>query len=263
MVPRLATAGWRLCVVIPKTYGRMGNFLFQVAAAIAYAADHGLAYTVPTSTGDTFWNPLYLQHLVNSDYNDRLESVRVEEKREFHFDPIPFKEEWRNRNIILDGYWQNPGYFRHREKEVRESFGFRWTPKVGHVSIHVRRGDYLTVKRGNMLKHPTVTKQWISDQMDKFKDVRFVFFSDDLSWCEENFKRPDAVFHHGPSEVDDLVAMSWCEHHICSASTFSWWGAWLNRNPNKRIIVPKHWLTPGWNNHQNTEEIVPKEWERV
>jgi len=56
--------------------------------------------------------------------------------------------------------------------------------------------------------------------------------------------------------------MSCCEHHICSASTFSWWGAWLSQNPNKKVIMPKLWFIPGWGGH-DVKDVVPPEWIRI
>lgn len=248
-------------IVKPRTYGRMGNFLFQAAAAMTYAWKHGMEYTLPSVTNDPKWNPIYLQQLVKPWTDDGQVAVVIEEKSHA-YQSLPFEEAWRHRLIILDGYWQSEKYFKGYRDAIIKEFGFQWKAKTGFVSVHVRRGDYLTVKRGGILKHPTVTKAWIESQMAKFKGMQFMFFSDDLDWCEQEFvKREDCHFHRGPTEEADLVGMSWCEHQICSASTFSWWAAWLNRNPAKRIIMPNHWLTPGWG--PDCSDIVPPGWERA
>ena len=248
--------------VKPLTYGRMGNFLFQAACAIAYAQKHGLEYTLPNTTNDPKWNPIYLQHLVHPEFNDNLPCVFVTERR-FNYQELPFKEEWRSKNIILDGYWQSEKYFKDYRDQILQSFRFPWSPVSGVVSVHVRRGDYLTIRRHGKLKHPPVPKEWIERAMREFPGVLFHFFSDDIAWCDEQFgDRSDVKFSSGMNEVADLIGMSCCEHHICSASTFSWWGAWLNQNPNKRIIMPKHWLSPGWGG-LDTSDVVPPEWERM
>lgn len=240
----------------------MGNFLFQVAAAIGYATRHQLEFTVPRTTADPKWNPIYLQHLVKP-FSNGAESV-IREEQEFVYRPIPFDESWRNKTLVLDGYWQSEGYFKEYRAQVLKAFNFPWSSRSGNVSVHVRRGDYLTIQRNGMFKHPSVPKEWLEAQMAKFEGYHFIFFSDDIEWCRKEFaERPDCAFAINGNETGDLIAMSKCEHHICSASTFSWWGAWLNQNPNKRVIMPKHWLTPGWNGHIHSNLIVPKQWERA
>lgn len=249
-------------MVKPVTYGRMGNFLFQAAATMAYAWRNGMEFTLPDRTNDNKWNPIYLQHLVHPKFNSKLPCTLVKEKQ-FNFQVIPFKEEWRKGNIFLDGYWQSEKYFKDYRDQVLKVFGYKWELAGGSCSVHVRRGDYLTIKRGKQFKHPPVPKEWMERAMSMFPGFRFVFFSDDINWCKATFgHRSDCVFSEGQSEEQDLVLMSCCEHHICSASTFSWWGAWLNRNPNKVVIMPNHWLSPGWGG-LDTSDIVPPEWRKL
>lgn len=247
--------------VKPLTFGRMGNFLFQAACAMSYAWRHGLEYTLPNTTNDAKWNPIYLQHLVKP-FDSSLPEVLIEEKG-FNYQQLPFKEEWREKNIILKGYWQTERYFEEYRDEIIAAFGYEWYPLPGVVSVHIRRGDYLTIKRNGRLKHPLIGIDWIEKAMGMFSNCTFRFFSDEINWCIQNFEhRKDCHFSTGQDEERDLTDMSCCEHHICSASTFSWWAAWLNQNPRKRIIMPKHWLSPGWGG-LNTSDIVPPEWERV
>ncbi len=235
----------------------MGNFLFQAACAIAYARKHGLEFTVPNETDNPKGNPIYLQHLVNPNYNPRLTQVKLTENNLYH-QPLKFDESWRSRNIILDGYWQSEKYFKDIRNEVIKAFGFPWSPRVGYVSVHVRRGDYLKLIK----KHPPVGYDWITKAMNLFKGSEFIFFSDDIQWCKDKFgHREDCQFSHGTPEYD-LVQMSCCEHHICSASTFAWWGAWLNQNPTKRVVMPREWFVQGYQG-LITRDIVPSEWLRL
>lgn len=242
-------------MICPLTYGRMGNFLFQAACAASYAWRHGQEFTLPNTTKDPVNNPIYLQHLVNPHFDPHLPRVEVVEKGHEYQD-IPFEKSWANCNVFLDGYWQSEKYFKPYRERLLDTFGYEWKTLSGHVSVHIRRGDYLVLTK----KHPPVTAQWIYRAMRQFPGARFVIFSDDLPWCQHVFgKRPDVeIVPKRPEEVD-LVHMSWCEHHICSASTFSWWGAWLNRNPNKRVIMPNHWFVPGYKGLQ-TKDIIPPEW---
>jgi len=242
--------------VIPYTVGRMGNFLFQAAATIGYAKRHSLQFTMPAKPYKPRCDPVYLPHLVHPDFDPGMPSMTVKEEV-FHYHDIPFQEEWRDgRTIILEGYWQSEKYFKELRTYILTVFDFPWTPSPGFVSVHVRRGDYLKWRK----KHPPVGKDWIEKAMDQFKGYRFVFFSDDIDWCLKSFgKRSDCTFSTDHNEVDDLISMSCCEHHICSASTYSWWGAWLNQNPKKRVYIPRLWFVPGWGGH-NTKDVVPPEW---
>lgn len=246
-------------MVIPRTYGRMGNYLFQVAATIGYAYRHNLEFSVPTKTDNPTANPIYLQRLANCKYDPRLPEVRIIE-RGHAYQPLPFEEKWRTRNIVLDGYWQSEKYFKDIRNDILSLFDYPWKPTLNVVSVHVRRGDYLRLTH----KHPPVSKEWYDEQMAKFPGRTFMIFSDDIEWCRMVWgKRADCFFSVGRNEEDDLVAMSSCEHHISSASTFSWWGAWLNQNPFKRVIIPRLWFSAQEEKKCCTKDIVPESWERV
>lgn len=247
-----------------KNAGRCGNFMFQAASTIGYALRHKMPFTVPNRTNDNFHNPIYLKHLVNKDYDPSLPEVKIKEGP-FCYQDLPFKEEWRDCNIVLDGYWQTEKYFKEFRKTILWLFDFFWEPQFGLVSIHVRRGDYLKLK----YKHPfwangeEVAIEWIKKAMAQFPEHRFCFFSDDIAWCRKTFRNHSAVeFSEGKDIIGDMVDISCCVHHINSASTFAWWGAWLNRNLHKRVIVPPFWFTPGHGN-LDTSDIVPEEWERL
>lgn len=249
-----------------KPQGRLGNYLFQLATTIVYAAKYGIEFSAPALTNDRFWNPIYFPHLVNPKFEQGRADIIVEEKVLFKYDELPFKEEWRDKQIILRGYFQNPKYFMdgnlhdvYREALLNIlNFPIREVPMKNTVSVHVRRGDYLQLTE----KHPFISKGWIESAMRLFPNHTFLFFSDDIQWCQNEFGgREDCIFSVRRNEEEDLILMSQCNHHINSASTFSWWGAWLNRDLNKKVIVPKQWMTPSHSN-QWTEEIVPKEWER-
>jgi len=251
--------------------GRLGNFLFEAASAISYGLDHGLEVHIPSETRDPKWHPVYLPHLRNPNFRPDLSAVVVEEKT-FRWHEREFKEEWREKNIFLRGYWQNEKYFDCYRQKVLDSFRYPWARVAGLVSVHVRRGDYLYVKRGSMLKHPPVSPEWYREQMDKFPNSDFLFFSDDLVWCKNEFGKDRGCHFLSSfkvsgsedltSEEKDLVNMSSCEHHICSASTFSWWAAWLDRGENQRIIFPTQWITPGWSK-DDFSDVVPKRWEKA
>lgn len=242
-------------MVKPLTYGRMGNFLFQVATAIGYAAKHNLEFTVPDETSSKVWNPIYLQHLVNPAWEPLIPEVRITESGHA-YQEIPFQEDWRNQNIIIDGYWQSEKYFKEYRWQILSCFGFPYVRKPNTVSVHVRRGDYLVLPE----KHPPISIEWIASAMSLFPGKKFLFHSDDIGWCKDNFSHlRDCEFSDATNEIEDLISMSCCVHNICSASTFSWWGAWLNRNIHKTVVMPHLWFVPGYCD-LDTSDIVPENW---
>lgn len=235
-----------------RTYGRMGNFLFQAAATIHYALKHGLEFSLPNYTHDRWFHPLYLQHLVHPNWVQKREDVLLNENG-MQYQEIPFKEEWRDKQIVLNGYWQSWKYTDPYRKEILELFNFPYEKMDGVVSVHVRRTDYLLLRD----KHPEVKKEWYESAMKLFDGRKFKIFSDDLSWCKNNFgDRSDVEFSTNTNEVDDLVEISCCEHNINSSSTFSWWGSWMNQNPRKTIITPQKWFNDAWDG-LDTSDVVP------
>lgn len=239
-------------MVQSRNYGRCGNVFFQVAMAIAYSLKHGIEFSVQNRTNDEFWNPIYLQHLVNPNWEQGREDIVIDEIGHPYQEP-PFKEEWRDKQIVLNGYWQSEKYFKEYRNEIIKLFNLPYTKKEGYVSIHQRRGDYLELS----MKHPPITKDWVDSCMNIFPGMKFKFFSDDIQHCKNTWGgRSDCEFSSNTTEIEDLVEMANCEHQICSASTFSWWSMWLNKNENKKVVFPKLWFQPGWDGIDTTD-IVP------
>ena len=235
--------------------GRMGNWLFEAATAMAYALEHDLDFTVPNETSNPKWNPIYCPHLIDNTYNPGLEKVHLWETKH-SYEELPYDPSWKDKNIIIEGYRQTAKYFDKYRRSIIYLLKFPYTKNEGYVSVHVRRGDYVQLRE----KHPEVTVEWYEKAMSMFPGYKFKFFSDDILWCMETFAhRNDCTYSGNTDEQSDLIEMSCCEHQICSPSTFSWWGAYLNQNKDKKVIFPQFWFTPGWDG-LDTSDIVKPEW---
>lgn len=192
----------------------------------------------------------------------------------FVFYPKVFQSQGRNE--LLMGTWQSEKYFKGAEEEVLRAFAFKEEllnkktqqlivklDQCESVSIHVRRDDYLS---------PTYvqgfggicTKSYYSVAIEFIKERTnqplFFVFSDDIDWCKANLDVQNAFFvdwNQGKESWQDMFLMSKCKHNIIANSSCSWWGAWLNKNPDKIVVAPEKW----WNGIK--DDVVPETWIRL
>lgn len=177
-------------------------------------------------------------------------------------------------NCYYDGYWQSEKYFKTIEGIVRKDLEFK--PSLNSynlellnqivdtesVSLHIRRGDYLTIKANTKI-FAVCSVDYYNRAIDFFigrlKSPKFFIFSDDYEFAKENFKGNQfRIVENSANPETDLYLMSKCKHNIIANSSFSWWGAWLNSNPNKIVISPIEWYNEKLNNI--TMDLIPSEW---
>jgi hypothetical protein len=186
-------------------------------------------------------------------------------------------------HLLLDGLFQSEKYFSQRSELIAETFRFlpfaaddvnsgilRQIQSSLSVSVHVRRGDYVKFATTNAF-HGTCTPDYyvrgIRRIKDRFPDARFFFFSDDPDWVRTNLAadEPEGVIVSGNSGKDswkDLCLMSHCKHHIIANSSFSWWGAWLNRKEGKTVIAPEKWFRTT-DPFYDTTDLLPAGWVKL
>jgi hypothetical protein len=178
------------------------------------------------------------------------------EKKTTAFDPKVF--DYSDR-VYLDGFWQNEMYFIDIRREICRDFTpkeelssqsklyLKKIKKCNSVSIHVRRGDYVSNTHTNNV-HGVCSlsyyKKAIKYIKSKEQKVVFFIFSDDINWCKDNFKfiEDKCFIDNSNSAIEDLELMKNCNHNIIANSSFSWWGGWLNLNLDKIVISPKNWI---------------------
>lgn len=126
------------------------------------------------------------------------------------------------------------------------------------VSVHIRRGDYMKFPHVHTLCGLDYYKNALSIMKEKIGDFTPIFISDDKQWCKDNFEGIVSPFD---DELEDLMLMSNCSHNIIANSSFSWWGAYLNQNPNKIVIGPKRWFGPS--GPQDQDDTIPDTWFKI
>jgi hypothetical protein len=174
-----------------------------------------------------------------------------------------------NENYFLDGYWQSEKFFSENEDVILKDFKYN-SNKIENISneidfennnvisIHVRRGDY--VDANDM--YPLQSISYYENAIDLIANYdKLLVFSDDIDWCEDNFNFDNMIFSRGFDPVEDVTLMSKCNHNIIANSSFSWWGAYLNKNVNKKVIAPSLWYGPKMN--IETKDLIPESWIKI
>ena len=174
------------------------------------------------------------------------------------------------------GGWHSENYFSPIREEVIDTFGFPAVDDVDNlalveeivsstsVALHVRRGDYLSESNISLFGGVTTIEYFqkaIKLLESQVKDCHFFIFSNDMEWVKRNLHIPRVTYvstNKGKDSWKDMYLMSICKHNIISNSTFSWWAAWLNTNPDKIVICPSRFL-----NADLTSAIYPETWQKV
>ena len=173
-----------------------------------------------------------------------------------------------------EGYFQCPRYFAKLRSALLRAFVPRASPGPAFerlrneirtceaVAVHIRRGDYLTAADYYGLCGLDYYHRAMGEMMRLCAHPKFYIFSDDLAWARANLKvSADHVFVELPERTNplcDMMLMRDCHHNIIANSSYSWWGAWLNENPDKTVICPKSWLADG-----KEYDIYEKGWLRL
>lgn len=222
---------------------------------------------------------------------------------------LPKVLEWDD--IYLEGYWQSESYFRAVEKQVREVYDtdrlIDYLKGIGlwnggeeeencrsgenrkrktaaqylgeidntcSVSVHIRRGDYLTPENQALFGGICTDAYYIEGMRlmrERFPKSIFYLFCNDKDWAWENFAgRENVILVDLPGsgrglaaedmdlDFAEFVLMSRCKHHILANSSFSWWASYLNPNPDKLILVPDRWL-----NHADCRDFYRKDMQKI
>lgn len=240
----------------------IGNQLFQFAAAIKYKK---LGYANVVLDAATLYKPKSRRKPIYDLVNINKCIPKLTDKKLFRAIPqfieIPNNFVILNPNYKQHGWWQRYSFISDIIDECRQLFTLKNNineqsqiildeiKSCESVAIHVRRGDYLIHTSFYNIKKSYYTKA-INEIKALVSNPKFFVFSNDIQWCKENFTGEDFVFVDINSEEEtaalyDLELMKSCKHQIISNSTFAWWGAMLNDNPNKIVIQNPKWWADG------------------
>ena len=189
------------------------------------------------------------------------------ESKMYHPELLDFED------MYLSGYFACEKYYSDILYDLREKIQF---PKSNNplneqmalemrncdsVSVHLRRGDYLNPENAGMFGG-ICTEAYYENAIKMIKEevpeAHFYLFSDDVPYIQGQFSGKEYTvvdINHGRDNFYDMWLMSNCRHNICANSTFSFWGARLNRNERKIMVRPTI--------HKNEQVFIRKEMEEL
>lgn len=284
--------------VTVRLNGGLGNQLFQYASGRAVALRHDAQLLLDLSAFDTdrkrsyelgafpieariatpddlaLYEPRHRPVGVIARLRERLRA-RPEVYREPHFHYDANLADHRPP-VYLDGYWQSERYFADIADRLRREL----TPRapletenarvaaeidaVTAVSLHVRRGDYVSDAHTNAY-HGVCSLDYyraaVAHIAARVPDAHLFVFSDDHAWTQANLTLglPTTYVSANPPDrgFRDMQLMTRCRHHVIANSSFSWWGAWLNAAPEKIVVAPRRWFAASEN---DPRDLIPPRW---
>lgn len=245
---------------------QLGNNMFQVAAASALAWDNHVDAYFPGIPNQYKPHKHVFSRCNFGLPESSITSTWQEPSHKYH--PIPFTP-----NMSIVGYFQSEKYFAHHREKILELFkpldeDVQYIMETyGHllenpksVGIHLRW--YFEDGAGKVFIQ--YGRHYLKRAISNFpKDSLFIVCSNNPEFARQNMPKiaKNVVYIENEPDYIDLYLLSLCKNNIITNSTFGWWGAWLNQNPEKKVIAPYDWLHPG--NGPSTSGVVPKSWKKI
>lgn len=234
--------------------GGLGNQMFQISKALSEGFENNIdvkfkkeSFIPMEGNQPSKYENNIFRNIKFEDYSDvplQIDEVSWEYRDNgvFYYKPVKYY-----------GYFQSSKNFKSQTEKIKTCFlpTEEFIEKIKNlypkifdkesVSIHVRRGDYLTVSE--IL--PVIDKTYIDECLRQIEEYSNIFiFSNDKEWCKENLNYNNSVVVEGLEDYEELWMMSLCNNNIMSNSSFSWWGSYLNENIDKQVYVPSIWFGP-------------------
>ena len=292
--------------IVVKVNGGLGNQMFQYALArklsaslnvpvvldlsffelergIHTARPYELGHFAPTLLPATSNTLAEFEKIRGSAMVQRMDkwlpftqSRHLFQEKEFTYDPSVLKI---GDHTYVDGHWQTERYFDDSTPLIRTEFTFQApysavdgeiVNRMEHgnsVSIHIRRGDYLTNKAAAAY-HGVCDMAYYLRALkyleERHQGLELFVFSDEIDQARAELKSswPTTFVGHntGANSFADMRLMAHSKHHIIANSSFSWWGAWLGNKAGGTVIAPSKWfLDPTINTH----DLIPNRWTRL
>lgn len=278
--------------------GGLGNQMFQYAAGYSLAKRLGAELQLDLSHFSTYnlrdyrlnafgieakvWDKKFptnrifrklykLQCTPKLFFSKKLGFDQLYEKR-FHVNRRFFEQQ---KNCYIFGYWQSPKYFHNCANDLKNIFDLsqfatkdmlpilKKADRDVTISIHLRRGDYTNP---NTLAAHGLCELSYYERARKLMlrcepNAEFLVFSDDVAAAEKIFSRwTKTTIVSCATDLQEMLVMSRCRHHIIANSSFSWWAAWLGSRPDSLVVAPRNWFSRERMKKTYVLDLFPDEW---
>jgi len=262
--------------ITSRLKGGLGNMLF-IIAGIEYL---GYSQNVKTFYYNVDANLHYLNNEINhnpllkhafeyktifKNFHWHSESIANCNKQIVPFEYVPITVN-KSVNTEYDGFFQSEKYFPNSifiwnlftPSNLIQNYlkKYNYLKSYSTCAVHIRRGDYLKLSH----IHTPQTLAYYKKAMSLMSVQKYILFSDDIQWCKNEFQGNEFVFIENEKDYIEIFLQAQCNHNIISNSTFGWWGAYLNKNKNKKVIAPAKWF--GSDKH-NGKDVVPLSWKKI
>lgn len=276
--------------------GGFGNQLFQIFATLAYGIQHNIKVVFPFhrhmghrhTYWDTFFNELVLfttQNPSNKCSDEDIMNMPIYQEKDFTY--LAFPNFDKNSDIRLVGYFQSYKYFdskqdiiyrllklEEKKQNVKTKYANLFDVNGESLSMHFRLGDY----KQKRYYHPVLNYEYFEKSLDhvlsrrsQVKRVLYLCESEDNGYVESKIaifksKYPEIEYVKVPDEIpdyDQVLVMSLTDHNVMSNSTFSWWGSYLNANPDKIVCYPSVWFGEYYEHTHDNRDMMHESWSKI
>ena len=280
-------------MLLIKLMGGLGNQLFQIFSLISYSIDNKIDYKIfeykddmvsvndINSKRNTFWNTLF-KNIYNKTIKNIYGPFYQYNEPCFEYKPLPSIPD-KSKNYLFYGYFQSHKYFQNnldkildliKWDDIKQPYENKYDYK-NTVSLHFRIGDSINV----LNYHPILSIEYYINSLDRLmndtdkNDWNILYFYEPLqrdkeiidkniSILKEKYDKLNFIsIDHKLDDWEQMICMSLCKHNIIANSTFSWWGANLNKNDN-RVYYPDIWFGPKLENNK-MDDLFLDDWVRI
>ncbi|MBQ6296635.1 MAG: alpha-1,2-fucosyltransferase [Selenomonadaceae bacterium] len=261
-------------MIISRIVGGIGNQMWQYAAGRRLAHKFNTEFKLHIQLDGKFTKYALGEFNITATIATPQEVKSIMEQRK---DSAVVREGTKQVYDILDcsddtylwGYWEDERYFTDIADIIRKEFTLKnslseeaihWRNKILSaecpVSMHFRHGDFLynpNLQNMNIFARLPLDYYYecIKILQKQYKNITVFVFSNNMQWIKENLhldvptkfiEMPNQNIKDyslsSPRDVEEIYLMSLCKHNIMANSTFGFWGAWLNQNPDKNVFMP-------------------------